>query len=205
LENRGPQSPHELLAPGLPASCWRWPMAVAAISAVVLGGCAGGRPSETQLLREGGRVFVSARCGACHTVASAHTHGQVGPDFDTSEQLNRDQIRTELDYGDGDGVIPRPPKRPTARCSRRVRLPHAPSATLSSIGCIDRWCSLVGERQLRDLTSAPPPSRPEEGDPMDGETSQDLLRRLSVVARGRLPPGRSDASNCLRRGIGLIG
>lgn len=46
-------------------------------------------------------MFVSAGCGGCHTVASARTYGHVGPDFDTSEQLNRGQIRTELDYGDG--------------------------------------------------------------------------------------------------------
>jgi mono/diheme cytochrome c family protein len=78
-----------------------WPTAVAFATAVLLGGCADRRPSERQLLGEGRHVFVSAGCGACHTVASAHTHGQVGPDFDTSEQLNRDQIRTELDYGDG--------------------------------------------------------------------------------------------------------
>ena len=32
---------------------------------------------------------------------SIDTHGHVGPDFNTSEQLSRDQIRTELDYGDG--------------------------------------------------------------------------------------------------------
>ncbi len=75
--------------------------AVAALTAVLLGGCAGGRPSERRLLIEGSRVFVSAGCGRCHAVASLHTHGQVGPDFDTSEQLNLDQIRAELDYGDG--------------------------------------------------------------------------------------------------------
>jgi mono/diheme cytochrome c family protein len=68
---------------------------------VLLGGCADPRPTERQLISEGRRVFVSAGCGSCHIVASAHAHGQVGPDFNTSEQLNRDQIRTELDYGEG--------------------------------------------------------------------------------------------------------
>jgi mono/diheme cytochrome c family protein len=68
---------------------------------VLLGGCADHRPSERQLLDEGARLFVSAGCGGCHTIASVHTHGQTGPDFDTSEPLGRDQIRTELDYGDG--------------------------------------------------------------------------------------------------------
>jgi mono/diheme cytochrome c family protein len=71
------------------------------VTAALLGGCADGRPTEGQLVREGRRVFVSAGCGACHTVASAHTHGQVGPDFDTSEQLGRDAIRTQLDNGGG--------------------------------------------------------------------------------------------------------
>jgi mono/diheme cytochrome c family protein len=80
---------------------WLWAIAVTFVTAGVLGGCAGRRPSERQLLSEGRRTFVSAGCGRCHTVASAHTHGQVGPDFDTSEQLDRDQIRVELDYGDG--------------------------------------------------------------------------------------------------------
>jgi mono/diheme cytochrome c family protein len=79
---------------------WRGLIAIVSVTAV-LGGCADGRPSRGQLLSEGGRVFVSAGCGGCHTVASVHTHGQVGPDFDTSEQLNRDQIRTQLDYGGG--------------------------------------------------------------------------------------------------------
>jgi mono/diheme cytochrome c family protein len=86
---------------------------VAAVSVVLLVGCGDRRPSERQLLSEGRRVFVSARCGVCHTVASAHTHGQVGSDFDTSEQLGRDQIRTELDYGDG--VMPSYRDRLTAR------------------------------------------------------------------------------------------
>ena len=78
-----------------------WPTAAAFVAAVLLGGCADRRPNERQLLSEGRQVFLSAGCGGCHTLASAHTHGQVGPNFDTSEQLNRNQIRTEVDYGDG--------------------------------------------------------------------------------------------------------
>ena len=46
-------------------------------------------------------MFVSAGCGACHAAASVHSHGGVGPNFDTSEQLNRAQIRIQLDYGGG--------------------------------------------------------------------------------------------------------
>jgi mono/diheme cytochrome c family protein len=79
---------------------WRWRFAIVATT-VVLGGCADGSPSRGQLLSEGRRVFVNAGCGVCHAVASVHTHGGVGPNFDTSEQLNRDQIRIQLDYGGG--------------------------------------------------------------------------------------------------------
>lgn len=50
-------------------------------------------------MREGRRTFVSAGCGSCHAVASVHSRGRVGPSFDTSEQLGRNQIRIELDYG----------------------------------------------------------------------------------------------------------
>src|SRR5437763_17151735 len=63
-------------------------------------GC-NGKTSDIDLLREGRRVFVLAGCGGCHTVAYVHTHGQVGPDFDTSEKLSRAQIRAQLDVGVG--------------------------------------------------------------------------------------------------------
>lgn len=79
---------------------WRSRFVLVAMS-VLLGGCADGRPSRSELLSEGRRVFVNAGCGGCHAVASVHTHGGVGPNFDTSEQLNRDQIRIQLDYGGG--------------------------------------------------------------------------------------------------------
>lgn len=79
---------------------WRWRFAIVAMT-VVLGGCANGRPSHSQLLREGRLVFVNAGCGVCHTLASVHARGGVGPDFDTSEQLNREQIGIQLDYGGG--------------------------------------------------------------------------------------------------------
>jgi mono/diheme cytochrome c family protein len=79
----------------------RWSAAVTLVTAALLSGCADRLPSERPPNSEGRRIFVSAGCGDCHTVASAHTHGHVGPDFDTSEQLNREMIRTELDYGDG--------------------------------------------------------------------------------------------------------
>jgi mono/diheme cytochrome c family protein len=78
----------------------RTSIAVALLASAALGGCSrathyGG------LYKEGRRVFVTAGCGSCHTVASAHTHGQVGPDFDTSEQLSRSEILTQLNAGGG--------------------------------------------------------------------------------------------------------
>jgi mono/diheme cytochrome c family protein len=55
--------------------------------------------SRGGLFNDGRAIFISTGCGACHTIASAHTSGQIGPDFDTSEQLNRAQILTEIDAG----------------------------------------------------------------------------------------------------------
>jgi mono/diheme cytochrome c family protein len=94
------------------------PIAIALLAGTVLTGCGRhvahqGKPTLTNqggsvatqggLFNDGRSIFVSAGCGACHTIASAHTSGQLGPDFDTSEQLNRAQIRTEIDAG-GNGM-----------------------------------------------------------------------------------------------------
>jgi mono/diheme cytochrome c family protein len=40
----------------------------------------------------GRRLFVSAGCGHCHALRDAGTRGGAGPDFDTSERLDRAQI-----------------------------------------------------------------------------------------------------------------
>jgi mono/diheme cytochrome c family protein len=58
-------------------------------------------PTSHQLAQAGRHIFITAGCGGCHTLAAAHAHGHIGPDFDTSEQLNREQIRSELTHGDG--------------------------------------------------------------------------------------------------------
>ncbi|HYY21083.1 MAG TPA: cytochrome c [Thermoleophilaceae bacterium] len=71
------------------------------LAAATLSGCLGQGADRDRRFREGRRVFVSAGCGGCHTVASAHTHGQAGPDFDTSEPLSRAQIRRQLNRGEG--------------------------------------------------------------------------------------------------------
>jgi mono/diheme cytochrome c family protein len=68
--------------------------------AVSLAACGGVAAPRGNLFAEGRGVFERAGCGGCHTVASAHTHGRIGPDFDTSEQLTRDHIRTEVRFGE---------------------------------------------------------------------------------------------------------
>jgi mono/diheme cytochrome c family protein len=64
-------------------------------------GCGDHRTDSRRLLADGRRIFVSAGCGSCHTVASVGTHGTIGPNFDTSEQLDRAQIRGQLNQGVG--------------------------------------------------------------------------------------------------------
>jgi mono/diheme cytochrome c family protein len=71
------------------------------LAAATLSGCLGQGADGGRRFREGKRVFVTAGCGGCHAVASAHTHGRAGPDFDTSEPLSRAQIRRQLDRGEG--------------------------------------------------------------------------------------------------------
>ncbi len=78
----------------------RAPVIVLALAGVALAGC-GSTGRGHASAAEGRRIFVTARCGACHTFAAAGTRGQDGPDFDTSELLDRGQIRSQLDVGDG--------------------------------------------------------------------------------------------------------
>jgi mono/diheme cytochrome c family protein len=78
-----------------------WSVTAALLGAAVLTGCGNHPISDRELVSQGRRLFVSAGCGACHTVAAAHTQGRIGPDFDTSEQLTRAQILLQLDAGGG--------------------------------------------------------------------------------------------------------
>ena len=78
-----------------------WPAAAALLGAAALSGCGDHPTNARELLAQGRRVFVSAGCGACHTVGAAHTHGRIGPDFDTSEQLTRPQILLQINAGGG--------------------------------------------------------------------------------------------------------
>jgi mono/diheme cytochrome c family protein len=67
------------------------------VCAALLAGCG----NHDDLSSQGRGVFRSAGCGSCHTLSAAHAHGRVGPDFDTSEPLDRRQIRDRLDVGEG--------------------------------------------------------------------------------------------------------
>jgi mono/diheme cytochrome c family protein len=78
-----------------------WPATAALLGAAGLSGCGNRSTNDRDLLAEGRRVFVSARCGTCHTTAAAHTHGRIGPDFDTSERLTRAQILFQITIGGG--------------------------------------------------------------------------------------------------------
>lgn len=71
------------------------------LAGVALAGCAGHPAGDGRLADEGRRVFARAGCGGCHTLASAHATGKLGPDFDTSEQLTRSEILMMLDAGVG--------------------------------------------------------------------------------------------------------
>jgi mono/diheme cytochrome c family protein len=78
-----------------------WSVTGALLGAAAVTGCGDHPTNKRELLGQGRRVFVSAGCGACHTVAAAHAHGRIGPDFDTSEQLTRTQILLQINAGGG--------------------------------------------------------------------------------------------------------
>ena len=73
-------------------------------ASIGLFGCASSRHApavDPHVLATGRRIFVSAGCGGCHTLAAAGTHGTIGPNFDESETLSRAQIRNQLEVGVG--------------------------------------------------------------------------------------------------------
>jgi cytochrome c553 len=63
------------------------------LAVLCIAGCGGGHSGKSA----GAAVFATAGCAGCHTLAAAHTHGQIGPDLD---QLQPDyatvarQVRT---------------------------------------------------------------------------------------------------------------
>ncbi len=61
-------------------------------------GCGGGNGSSQP---NGRKIFKSAGCARCHTLAAAGAHGTFGPDFDTSEKLTLAQIERIVAGGGG--------------------------------------------------------------------------------------------------------
>jgi mono/diheme cytochrome c family protein len=70
-------------------------LACLAALALVCGGC-GSSSSPPVDVAAGRQLFRSNGCGSCHTLADARTHGPIGPNFDTSERLDRRQILSGL-------------------------------------------------------------------------------------------------------------
>src|SRR4051812_36545159 len=63
--------------------------AAIAVAALALAGC-GGAPASHPA--DGRRLFIDTGCGGCPTPTHAGTHGAIGPNFNTSERLNRPQL-----------------------------------------------------------------------------------------------------------------
>ena len=65
------------------------PVLLAAIAVVLVSGCGGNKSSSSLAGTPGAKVFASAGCGNCHTLAEADAKGNVGP--------NLDQLKPEKD------------------------------------------------------------------------------------------------------------
>jgi mono/diheme cytochrome c family protein len=57
-------------------------LGLVAVLATGCGGKAGSGGTAHSAQGAGAKVFTSARCGDCHSLAAAHTSGQIGPDLD---------------------------------------------------------------------------------------------------------------------------
>jgi len=49
---------------------------------------------------DGAKVFASAGCGSCHTLAAAGTHGNVGPNLDDL-QPSFEAVKSQVENGGG--------------------------------------------------------------------------------------------------------
>jgi mono/diheme cytochrome c family protein len=77
----------------------RVPLALLSVAlAAAAAGCGGAHPKPLDVAAAR-RLYVHSGCGECHALADAHARGGSGPDFDTSERLNRAQIRQGLVEG----------------------------------------------------------------------------------------------------------
>src|SRR5919202_4550291 len=70
----------------------------ALLAAVALAGC-GGSGSKATGARA--KVFKDARCGSCHTLQAAKSHGQVGPDLDQLKPQYDAVVRQVSNGGNG--------------------------------------------------------------------------------------------------------
>ena len=65
-------------------------VAVVAIAAALLAGCGTGGISKSGDTDRGKQLFLQ-KCGGCHTLAAAGTHGNQGPNLDDAFQASRKQ------------------------------------------------------------------------------------------------------------------
>ena len=65
-------------------------VAVVAIAAALLAGCGTGGISKSGDTDRGKQLFLQ-KCGGCHTLAAAGTHGNQGPNLDDAFQASREQ------------------------------------------------------------------------------------------------------------------
>jgi mono/diheme cytochrome c family protein len=96
------------------------PRAAAALVVLALAGsgCGGTTARRTARPPAARRLFVTAGCGHCHVLEDAHTRGGSGPDFDTSERLDRAQLLGAM--VEGANGMPSYARRLTARQRRAL-------------------------------------------------------------------------------------
>ena len=118
---------------------------------------------------DGAKVFASAGCGGCHTLAAADASGEVGPNLDDLQPDARDGQKPGRERRRRDACVQRRPlargdrrgRRPTSRTTpadrRRAQAAGAASAVSSAWYCASsaRSSSCLGNRKK---TSAAPSS-----------------------------------------------
>src|SRR5438093_13069117 len=79
--------------------------ALLGLALVALSGCGGNESasSSSSSSMPGAKVFDSAGCGGCHTLAAAKSNGTVGPNLD---QLRPDAQQVERQVRNGGGGMP---------------------------------------------------------------------------------------------------
>jgi cytochrome c553 len=67
---------------------------------VVLAAGCGGNGATSASSSEGAKIFASAGCGSCHTLASAKSSGQIGPNLDALKP-SEDTVKRQVEDGGG--------------------------------------------------------------------------------------------------------